>query len=86
MPDSVLILLLPRMDEGYRNENGQTRQKRRAIGKIAPVTRQTIYKPEYLAQLQSPGMAKSINCTPTSTTARKKPQGSGKTCMQKLRC
>ena len=46
MPDSVLILLLPRMDEGYRNENGQTRRKRRAIGKIAPVTRQTIYKPQ----------------------------------------
>nr|WP_300817504.1 hypothetical protein [uncultured Acetatifactor sp.] len=39
MPDSVLILLLPRMDEGYRNENGQTRQKRRAMGKIAQIGR-----------------------------------------------
>lgn len=41
--------------EGYRNENGQPRQKRRAIGKIDPVTGQKVYKPEYLAQLHGDG-------------------------------
>lgn len=37
--------------EGYRNENGQPRQKRKPIGKIDPVTGEKIYKPEYLAQI-----------------------------------
>ncbi len=32
--------------EGYRNENGQPRQKRRPIGKIDPVTGQKVYKSE----------------------------------------
>ena len=41
--------------EGYRNENGQPRQKRRPIGKIDPVTGQKVYKPEYLAQLHRNG-------------------------------
>ena len=41
--------------EGYRNENGQPRQKRRPIGKIDPVTKQKVYKPEYLAQLHRNG-------------------------------
>ncbi len=49
--------------EGYRNENGQPRQKRRPIGKIDPVTGQKVYKPEYLAQLHRNG-AQSGNLEP----------------------
>lgn len=51
--------------EGYRNENGQPRQKRRPIGKIDPVTGQKVYKPEYLAQLHRNG-AQSGNLEPES--------------------
>lgn len=41
---------------GYRNENGQPRQRRRPIGKIDPETGQKVYKPEYLAELQRDGV------------------------------
>ena len=42
--------------EGYLNENGKPRQKRKPIGKIDPVTGQKIYKPEYLEELKSRGV------------------------------
>lgn len=51
--------------EGYRNENGQPRQKRRPIGKIDPVTGEKIYKPEYLAQLQDSVVMSSTTYTDT---------------------
>lgn len=53
--------------EGYRNENGQPRQKRKPIGKIDPVTGQKIYKPEYLAQLEG-----SVPLTPTGCSDSEK--------------
>lgn len=49
--------------EGYRNENGQPRQKRKSIGKIDPITGQKIYKPEYLEQLKRSGIQIPMECT-----------------------
>lgn len=43
--------------EGYRDENGKPRQKRRPIGKVDPATGKKIYKPEYLEELRSRGIS-----------------------------
>jgi len=41
--------------EGFRNEDGKVRQKRRSIGKINSKTGQKVYKPEYLDELHLSG-------------------------------
>ncbi len=48
--------------EGYRNEHGQPRQRRRPIGKIDPVTGQKIYKPEYLEQIKDRDIQDPMQC------------------------
>lgn len=48
---------------GFRNEKGQVRQKRRAIGKVDLKTGQKIYKPEYLEELQALGRHLEIQAT-----------------------
>ena len=49
--------------DGYRNNQGQVRQKRRAIGKINPKTGQKVYKPEYLEELRLAGQPVEITTT-----------------------
>ena len=49
--------------EGYRNENGDSRQKRRSIGKIHPKTGEKVYKPEYLEELRLAGVPIEISST-----------------------
>ena len=39
----------------YRNEGGQPRNKRKIVGKIDPVTGQSVYKPEYLERMATEG-------------------------------
>ncbi len=46
--------------DGYRNKDGQVRQKRRPIGKIDPKTGRKVYKPEYLEELHLSGKATEI--------------------------
>lgn len=41
--------------EGFRNEDGKVRQRRRSIGKIDPGTGQKVYKPGYLEELRVAG-------------------------------
>lgn len=41
--------------EGFRDERGQVRQKRRSIGKVDPTTGEKVYKPEYLEELRKLG-------------------------------
>ena len=48
--------------EGYRNEHGQPRQRRRPIGRIDPVTGQKIYKPEYLEQIKDRDIQAPMQC------------------------
>ncbi|HCB30298.1 MAG TPA: IS1634 family transposase [Acinetobacter lwoffii] len=48
---------------GFRNEAGQVRQTRRAIGKIDPKSGRKIYKPEYLEELRQSGQ--QIDLPPT---------------------
>lgn len=49
--------------DGYRNNEGQVRQKRRSIGKINPQTGQKVYKPEYLEELRLAGQPVEIPAT-----------------------
>ena len=49
--------------EGFRNKDGQVRQKRRPIGKINPKTGQKVYKPEYLEDLRLSGKQIEIPST-----------------------
>lgn len=49
--------------DGYRNNQGQVRQKRRTIGKINPKTGQKVYKPEYLEELRLAGKPIEIPVT-----------------------
>lgn len=49
--------------EGFRNKDGQVRQKRRPIGKINPKTGQKVYKPEYLEELRLSGKVVKIPST-----------------------
>jgi transposase len=49
--------------EGFRNKDGQVRQKRRSIGKIDSKTGQKIYKPEYLEELRLAGQQIEIPST-----------------------
>jgi len=49
--------------EGFRNKDGQVRQKRRPIGKIDPKTGQKVYKPEYLDELRLAGQQIEIPST-----------------------
>ena len=39
----------------YRNEDGKPRNKRKPIGKIDPITQQSIYKPDYLERMAAEG-------------------------------
>lgn len=47
--------------EGYRNEDGNPRQKRRSIGKINLETGAKVYKPEYLAELRQQGVILAVS-------------------------
>lgn len=49
--------------EGFRNEEGKPRQKRRPIGKIDPKTGKKVYKPEYLEELRNAGIHLDIAAT-----------------------
>lgn len=49
--------------EGYRNENGKPRQKRRSIGKIDPDTGEKIYKPSYIEELRGSGIPIEVSAT-----------------------
>ena len=49
--------------EGFRNKDGQVRQKRRPIGKIDPRTGRKVYKPEYLEELRLSGQQIDIPST-----------------------
>ena len=49
--------------EGFRNKDGQVRQKRRPIGKIDPRTEKKVYKPEYLEELRLSGQQIDIPST-----------------------
>lgn len=49
--------------EGFRNNKGQVRQKRRPIGKIDPKTGHKVYKAEYLEELRLSGQQIDIPST-----------------------
>jgi len=51
--------------EGFRNKDGQSRQKRRPIGKIDPETGHKVYKAEYLEELRISGNPIQIPSTQT---------------------
>ena len=51
--------------DGFRNQDGQVRQKRRSIGKVDPKTGQKVYKPEYLEELRNAGKPIQIPSTQT---------------------
>jgi hypothetical protein len=49
--------------DSFRDENGQPRQKRVAIGKVKPKTGEKIYKPWYLEKLRDAGIPVELPST-----------------------